>query len=141
MENTASAKVESDENLDYKVMKFEMVMVCALDPTKTGEQTPACTIKQIRVLDKNPGKPDTSIPAENTSQAPVSENIKPESSSIGNDQMCSLPTKKMSALEKEDAMVDCMMRCEAKKNKESRKNGDGTLPEGWRPIRRKRDTV
>ena len=140
MKNTESAKVESGENPDSKAMKFEMVMVCTLDPTKTGEQTPSCTIKKIRVLDENPGKPDTTIPAESTSPASVSENNPPKSGNAGNDQMCPLPTKKMSASEKEDAMVDCMMRCEAKKNKESSKKGDGSLPEGWRPIRRKRDT-
>jgi len=121
-------------------MKFEMVMVCTLDRTKTGEQTPKCTIKQIRVLEENTGKPDAPIPVEKPTSAPVTENNQPKSGDAGKDQMCPLPAKKMSASEKEDAMVDCMMRCEAKKNKESRKKGDGTLPDGWRPIRRKRDT-
>ncbi len=141
MNNTTSATVESGENTDSKVTKFEMVMVCTLDRTKTGEQNPVCSVQKIRMLDENPEKTDGAIPSEKKSQAPTNENDKPGSDDAENNQTCPLPPKGMTASKKEDAMVDCMMKCDENKESEPAKTKDKFIPKGWKPIRKKKDTL
>jgi hypothetical protein len=141
MNNTTSATVESGENTDSKVTKFEMVMVCTLDRTKTGEQNPVCNVQKIRMLDEAPEKSEAVIPSEKESQAPTNENDRPGSNDIENNQTCPLPSKGMTASEKEAAMVDCMMKCDEKKEPEPTKTKDKFVPKGGKPIRKKKDTL
>jgi hypothetical protein len=110
MNETTSGNVESSESSGSKVMKFETVMVCIIDPTKSGNQTPLCTIKRTRVLNNSSGKSDTEPSELNESPTPDEDDDQTELSGEENDQICPLPSREMTTEEEEEAAMNCLSK-------------------------------
>lgn len=141
MNKTDSATREPVEKMVPKIMKLEMQMICTLDRTKTGAQVPVCSVQKVRVLDDTPDNPDETATKANVSPAEKTGNIQPEAPCSGKEDSCPLPSKETSSVDEEDAMMECLMRCDQKKEPEPAKTKDKYVPKGWKPIRKKKDTL
>lgn len=124
-----------------KIMKFEMQMICTLDRTKTGAQVPVCSVQKVRVLDDKTDNPDDTATNANVSPAEKEEDNQPGASCTGPDKSCPLPSTETSSVDEEDAMMECLMRCDPKMDNKAVKADDKTPSTRWKPIKRKKDTV
>jgi hypothetical protein len=118
MKNTPSGFGESGQTSGSRVTILETVMVCTIDPTKSGEQIPECTIKQVRVLNQTPGPSDSEPPE--IEESLVSDGDTPKvSTGTRNDQMCPIPSRNQTPEEVEAATINCLMKSHEKKETES----------------------
>jgi hypothetical protein len=111
--NTPSGIVESCESSGSDVTTIETVTICTFDRRKGHDQTPKCTIKRVRVLNKPPRISDTVLTGVKDTQTPI-EGDNPMVSTGKEDQICPLPTKEMTSEEQEAAMINCMCKANDK---------------------------
>lgn len=122
-------------------MKFEMQMICTLDRTKSGAQVPVCSVQKVRVLDDTSNNPDETATKANVSPAEKTGDSQPEAPCSGKEDSCPLPSKDTSSVDKEDAMMECLMRCDLKKGSEAPVADDKALVSRQRLNKRKKDTI
>ena len=115
-------------------------MVCSIDLSKSGVQTPECFVKQVRVLNQTFDKPDRE-PSE-IEEFPVSdfEDVPKESAGSRNDQMCPIPSRDRTPENAEEIMIDCMMKSHEKEDIESSMADNNSGLRNRRQINRKQDT-
>jgi hypothetical protein len=141
MNKTNSATREPVEKTVPKIMKFEMQMICTLDRTKTGAQVPVCSVQKVRVLDDKPDNPNETATNANVPPAEKEGDNQPGASCTETDKSCPLPSKETSSVDEEDAMMECLMRCDPKTDSKTVKADDKTPSPRWKLIKRKKDTV
>jgi hypothetical protein len=116
MENTISGIVDSSESYGSDVTTIETVTVCTFDRRKGHDQTPRCTIRRVRILDKPLRRSDKDPKEKQESPTPVEEDNQTVSTGTKDDRMCPLPTKEMTSEEQEAAMIDCMCKANDKES-------------------------
>jgi hypothetical protein len=110
MKSPTSGFVDTGETSVSEVTAIETTMVCYLTPTKSGDQTPKCTIKSIRVL-KEPPRTSGMQPVEEKEPPDVAAKAdEAGSAGVERRQMCSLPLDEQTQEEQVDTLLECMVK-------------------------------